>query len=73
MGAEEFHSKQEHEVTPENGADLSPEQLEGFRERIRMAAQGMAATHFDGPVELPGFGGTDAPIALRRVRAVSSD
>ena len=54
-------------------APLSPEQLEGFRERIRMAAQGMAATHFDGPVELPGFGGTDAPIALRRVRAVSSD
>jgi RecB family exonuclease len=54
-------------------APLSPEQLEGFRERIRMAAQGMAATHFDGPVELPGFGGNDSRIALRRVKAVSSD
>ncbi|MGV8969341.1 MAG: ATP-dependent helicase [Microbacteriaceae bacterium] len=54
-------------------APLTPEQLEGFRERIRMAAQGMAAAHFDGPVELPGFGGSDARVGLRRVKAVSSD
>lgn len=30
MGAGEFHSKQEHEPTPENGAELSPEQLESY-------------------------------------------
>lgn len=30
MGAEEFHSKQEHEATPENSAELSPEQLESY-------------------------------------------
>lgn len=30
MSAEEFHSKQEHELTPENKGEMSPEQLESY-------------------------------------------
>lgn len=53
---------------------LDEEQLEGFRERIRQAAIGMAAAAFEGAIELSGWGapgGTD--LAIHRVRAVSSD
>jgi RecB family exonuclease len=52
---------------------LSPEQLEGFRNRIRQAAIGMAAATFSGERELSAWGAQTAQRALHRVRAVSSD
>ncbi|MCU1514856.1 MAG: ATP-dependent helicase [Microbacteriaceae bacterium] len=55
-------------------ASLDHEQLEGFRDRIRQAAIGMAAASFAGEVDLDEWGGFDLPAKrLRRVRAVSSD
>lgn len=55
-------------------AALDPEQLEGFRTRIRQAALGMAAAQFTGAVELSDWGGPDTSRRrLHRVPAVSSD
>lgn len=55
-------------------APLSEEELEGFRERIRQAAIGMAAASFTGAIDLDGFGfGDSARRALHRVGAVSGD
>lgn len=54
-------------------APLTPEQLEGFRARIRQAASLMAAASFDGFIELPTYGPGIAARSLHRVRAVSSD
>ncbi|CAN5228632.1 ATP-dependent DNA helicase [soil metagenome] len=55
-------------------APLTAEQLEAFRERIRLAATLIAAAAFDGPAELNAFGlGDTARLRLHRVRAVSSD
>lgn len=53
---------------------LDEQELEGFRERIRQAAIGMAAASFAGTIDLDRFGfGDNARRALHRVRAVSSD
>jgi superfamily I DNA/RNA helicase/RecB family exonuclease len=53
---------------------LTEEQLEEFRERIRLAAAGMALGVYAGPRVLDPFGiGDTAKRALHRVRAVSSD
>lgn len=55
-------------------APLTEEQLEEFRERIRLAAIGMALGVYTGPRMLDPFGvGDAAKRALHRVRAVSSD
>ncbi|GAA3749140.1 hypothetical protein GCM10022239_25600 [Leifsonia bigeumensis] len=55
-------------------APLTEEQLEEFRERIRLAAIGMALGVYTGPRVLDPFGvGDTAKRALHRVRAVSSD
>jgi superfamily I DNA/RNA helicase/RecB family exonuclease len=55
-------------------AALTEEQLEGFRERIRQAAIGMAAAEFSGAIELSRWGLSDnSRLAIHRVRAVSSD
>ncbi|MBB5633863.1 superfamily I DNA/RNA helicase/RecB family exonuclease [Cryobacterium mesophilum] len=55
-------------------APLTEEQLEEFRERIRLAAIGMALGSYTGPRVLDPFGvGDTAKRALHRVRAVSSD
>jgi superfamily I DNA/RNA helicase/RecB family exonuclease len=54
-------------------APLSAEQLEGFRNRIRQAAIGMAASWFPGERELSQWGIDTARRSLHRVRAVSSD
>jgi superfamily I DNA/RNA helicase/RecB family exonuclease len=54
-------------------APLSDEELEGFRNRIRQAAIGMAASWFPGKRELNQWGIDTARRALHRVRAVSSD
>ncbi len=53
---------------------LTQEQLEGFRERIRLAAMGMALGEYAGPRVLDPFAPGDlAKRALHRVKAVSSD
>jgi superfamily I DNA/RNA helicase/RecB family exonuclease len=55
-------------------APLAEEQLEGFRRRIRQAAIGMAAAHYEGALELDAHGAIGvASRTLHRVRAVSSD
>lgn len=55
-------------------APLTAEQLEAFRERIRLAATLIAAAEFEGPAELNAYGlGDTARLLLHRVRAVSSD
>jgi hypothetical protein len=54
-------------------APLSDEELEGFRNRIRQAAIGMAASWFPGKRELNQWGIDTVRRALHRVRAVSSD
>jgi RecB family exonuclease len=54
-------------------APLTPDELEGFRSRIRQAAIGMAAATFLGERELTKWGAQTAQRALHRVRAVSSD
>jgi superfamily I DNA/RNA helicase/RecB family exonuclease len=55
-------------------APLGQEQLEGFRERIRQAAAGMAQAAFLGAVDLERWSSFDvASRKLHRVRAVSSD
>lgn len=53
---------------------LTEDQLEAFRERIRLAATLIAAASFDGPAELNAYGlGDTARLGLHRVKAVSSD
>jgi superfamily I DNA/RNA helicase/RecB family exonuclease len=55
-------------------APLDDEQLEGFRERIRQAAAGMAQAAFLGAVDLDRWSSFDVTSRkLHRVRAVSSD
>ena len=55
-------------------APLDDDQLEGFRERIRQAAIGMAQASFDGEIDLDRWSSFDvASRRLHRVRAVSSD
>lgn len=55
-------------------APLTDEQLEEFRERIRLASTIIAAAEFSGKVELNAYGfGNLAGLRLHRVRAVSSD
>jgi superfamily I DNA/RNA helicase/RecB family exonuclease len=55
-------------------APLDEDQLEGFRERIRQAAIGMAQAAFDGEIDLDRWSSFDvASRRLHRVRAVSSD
>ncbi len=55
-------------------APLDDEQLEGFRERIRQAAAGMAQAAFLGAIDLERWSSFDvASRRLHRVRAVSSD
>jgi superfamily I DNA/RNA helicase/RecB family exonuclease len=55
-------------------AVLGEEQLEGFRERIRQAAAGMAQAAFLGAIDLDQWSSFDvATRRLHRVRAVSSD
>lgn len=55
-------------------APLDDDQLEGFRQRILQAATLMAATQFEGVVELNGWGNAaNGTAKLHRVRAVSSD
>lgn len=55
-------------------APLDEEQLEGFRERIRQAAAGMALAEYEGALELKGWGtSSTAGLTIHRVRAVSSD
>ncbi|MCU1545632.1 MAG: ATP-dependent helicase [Homoserinimonas sp.] len=55
-------------------AALDDKQLEGFRTRIRQAAIGMAAAHYEGVLELETWGGFGtATRQLHRVRCVTSD
>ena len=55
-------------------AQLDPEQLEEFRERVREASVLIAAAEFAGRAELPMFGvGDPSRLRAHRVRAVSSD
>lgn len=55
-------------------ATLDEDQLEGFRERIRQAAIGMAQASFDGTIDLDRWSSFDvATRKLHRVKAVSSD
>jgi RecB family exonuclease len=55
-------------------AALDEEQLEGFRNRIRQAADLMAAAEFEGALELTSrYGGGSSSASIHRVRAVSSD
>ena len=55
-------------------AQLTPEQLEEFRERVREAAILIAAAEFEGELDLPMFGrGDPSRLRLHRVRSVSSD
>ncbi len=55
-------------------AQLGPEQLEAFRERVREASQLIAAAEFAATLELPAFGvGDPSRLRAHRVRAVSSD
>jgi superfamily I DNA/RNA helicase/RecB family exonuclease len=52
---------------------LDDEQLEGFRMRIRQAAAGMALAEFQGVRDVTSWTGGSNPLAIHRVRAVSSD
>lgn len=52
---------------------LDDEQLEGFRMRIRQAAAGMAIAEFQGVRDVTSWTGGTNPLAIHRVRAVSSD
>jgi len=52
---------------------LDDEQLEGFRMRIRQAAAGMALAEFRGVRDVTSWTGGTNPLAIHRVRAVSSD
>ncbi|HEY4268197.1 MAG TPA: ATP-dependent DNA helicase [Galbitalea sp.] len=52
---------------------LDDEQLEGFRMRIRQAAAGMALAEFQGVRDVTSWTGGTNPLAIHRVRAVSSD
>lgn len=53
---------------------LSHDDLDAFRERIRAASAIIAAAEFEGQLELPAFGLGDLPrLRIHRVRAVSSD
>lgn len=53
---------------------LTEEQLDEFRERIREASILIAAAEFEGTLELPVFGlGDVSRLRLHRVKAVSSD
>jgi superfamily I DNA/RNA helicase/RecB family exonuclease len=54
-------------------APLEPEQLEGFRERIRQAAAGMALAEFVGLRDVSSWSGATTAHSLHRVPAVSSD
>lgn len=55
-------------------APLTPEQLEEFRERVRMASILIAAAEFEGKLELLTYGmGDVSRLRLHRVKAVSSD
>ncbi|MEP6478332.1 MAG: ATP-dependent DNA helicase [Rhodoglobus sp.] len=55
-------------------AQLSPEQLDAFRDRIRTAATIIAQAEFEGKVDLGTFGlGDLSRLRLHRVPAVSSD
>ena len=54
-------------------APLEPEQLEGFRMRIRQAAAGMALAEFIGLRDVSTWTGATSPHSLHRVPAVSSD
>ena len=54
-------------------APLDDEQLEGFRTRIRQAAAGMALAEFSGIRDVTSWTGGTNPLAVHRVRAVSSD
>jgi superfamily I DNA/RNA helicase/RecB family exonuclease len=54
-------------------APLDAEQLEGFRERIRQAAGGMALAEFVGLRDVSSWSGATTPHSLHRVPAVSSD
>lgn len=54
-------------------APLDPDQLEGFRERIRQAAAGMALAEFIGLRDVSSWSGATTPHSLHRVPAVSSD
>ncbi|HEX4444643.1 MAG TPA: ATP-dependent DNA helicase [Galbitalea sp.] len=56
-----------------NQAPLDPEQLEGFRERIRQAAAGMALAEFIGLRDVTSWSGATTPHSIHRVPAVSSD
>jgi RecB family exonuclease len=56
-----------------NQAPLEPEQLEGFRERIRQAAAGMALAEFIGLRDVTSWSGATTPHSIHRVPAVSSD
>jgi superfamily I DNA/RNA helicase/RecB family exonuclease len=52
---------------------LDDEQLEGFRDRIRQAAAGMALAEFVGVRDVTSWNGSTNALAIHRVRAVSSD
>jgi RecB family exonuclease len=55
-------------------APLTDDELEEFRDRIRLAAKGMALGEYFGPSVLDPYAvGDTAKRALHRVRAVSSD
>jgi superfamily I DNA/RNA helicase/RecB family exonuclease len=54
-------------------APLDAERLEGFRARIRQAAAGMALAEFVGVRDVRSWTGGMNPLAIHRVRAVSSD
>jgi RecB family exonuclease len=54
-------------------APLDAERLEGFRERIRQAAAGMALAEFVGPRDVSSWSGATTPHSIHRVPAVSSD
>jgi superfamily I DNA/RNA helicase/RecB family exonuclease len=54
-------------------APLDPEQLEGFRARIRQAATGMALAQFVGLQDVSSWNGATTPHSIHRVPAVSSD
>jgi len=55
-------------------APLDDDALEGFRERIRRVAIGMAAASFEGVLEVGGYGlGTVPELRLHRVGAVSGE
>jgi superfamily I DNA/RNA helicase/RecB family exonuclease len=55
-------------------AQLDPEQLEAFRDRVRAASILIAAATFEGQLDLPVYGlGDPSRLRLHRVKAVSSD